>query len=145
VGTAQEGLRDLLRDLVAPALRAQGLKGTAGKYHLPDPNHFALVEWQRNTHSTSEELTFTVNLMVMKRSTWKDRTADGKFRLKVPVAGIYGWGEWEERIGFLMPEHRDIWWPVRAGEDSSEVGRSVVEALTRWGLPALRSHLHEDG
>jgi hypothetical protein len=84
---------------------------------------------------------FTVNLMVMDRSTWELNRSSMPKPPQLPKAGIYGWGEWHERIGHLMPDHTDHWWELTTDTEQSRAGEGVISALRDWGLPALRNQL----
>ena len=71
VVSAQDEFRRFLRDLVSPAMRSAGLRGSTGRYYLPSPSCFALVGFQKSTWSTGSAGTFTVNLKVVSREVWK--------------------------------------------------------------------------
>jgi hypothetical protein len=49
VGDVQATYRAMLRDDIAPALRALGLKGSGSRYSLPDPESWALLGFQAST------------------------------------------------------------------------------------------------
>ena len=70
VVSAQDEFRGVLRDLVSPALRSAGLKGSGGRYQMPSQSCFALVGFQRSHWSTGSAVQFTVNLMVVSREVW---------------------------------------------------------------------------
>jgi hypothetical protein len=53
VVSAQDEFRGFLRDVASPAMRRAGLKGSAGRYHMPSPSRFALVGFQKSKWSTS--------------------------------------------------------------------------------------------
>jgi hypothetical protein len=62
VVSAQDEFRRFLRDLVSPAMRSSGLKGSAGRYHIPSQSCFAPVGFQRSRWSNGSIVEFTVNL-----------------------------------------------------------------------------------
>ena len=47
VKSAQDEFRGFLRDLVSPAMRSAGLKGSAGRYYVTSLSCFALVGFQK--------------------------------------------------------------------------------------------------
>jgi hypothetical protein len=71
VVSAQDEFRGFLRDLVSPAMRAAGLRGSAGRYYLPGLSCFALAGFQKSTWSTGSAVTFTMNLKAVRREVWK--------------------------------------------------------------------------
>jgi hypothetical protein len=52
VVSAQDEFRGFLRDLVSPAMRSAGLRGSAGHYHLPSLSCFAFAGFQKSEWST---------------------------------------------------------------------------------------------
>jgi Domain of unknown function (DUF4304) len=59
-----------VRDLVSPAMRSAGLRGSAGPYYMPSLSCFALVGFQKSTWSTGSAVNFTMNLKVVSREVW---------------------------------------------------------------------------
>ena len=68
--TAQEQLRSMLRDDVAPILRTAGFQGTERKFVFPDADWFAQVGVQTSTASTSSLSRFTINAQVIPKAFW---------------------------------------------------------------------------
>jgi hypothetical protein len=138
--SAQDEFRVLLRDLVSPAMRSAGLKGSAGNYQLPSPAYFALVGFQRSTWSTASAVKFTVNLKAVSREAWKLARADKTWLPESPRANSgYPVAEWWVRIGRVMPGGQDHWWWLRPGQPLEVLAVDVIGALKDYGLPALRS------
>lgn len=136
--TAQQAYARLLRDFVAPALRAQGLKGSGQTYTLPHPEMRVAVHFQCAARDRGE-LEFTVEVSAVHDPTMEafdaaHRTARRQGRT-IPLSRT---GHWGRRLGFLMPVRRDIWWTIRAGEPIESVATEVVSALVEYGLPAAR-------
>jgi hypothetical protein len=59
--TAQDDFRAMLRDVLSPALRREGFKGSRVKYVVRDAA-WALVGFQRSTATNASAVKFTVNL-----------------------------------------------------------------------------------
>ena len=83
VVSAQDEFLGFLRDLVSPAMRSAGLRGSAGRYHLSSPSCFAVVGFQKSEWSTGSAVT----LKVVSREVWKltGRISAG-FRRRLPQA-----------------------------------------------------------
>ena len=58
VVSAQDEFRGFLRDLVSPAMRSAGLRGSAVRYYMPSLSCFALVGFQKSTWSTGSAVNF---------------------------------------------------------------------------------------
>jgi hypothetical protein len=76
VTSAQDEFRGFLRDVVSPAMRSAGLKGSAGHYQLPSQACYALVGFQRSASSTASAVKFTMNLKAVSREAWELARAD---------------------------------------------------------------------
>ena len=133
--TAQQTFRRMLRDEVAPALRALGMKGSGQHFTLPDPEALLLLAFQRSTDSDAARTSFTVNLASLDRTEYEQQRAEWWGRptatMELPI-GRY------TRLGFLMPAGQDHWWTVRAGAPTADLAAEVVAAIERYGLPDLR-------
>ena len=161
-GTAQDALQRLLKDVVAPALRAEGLQGSGKAYVLPDPVYWAQVGFQGSYRSTADATQFTINLKVTSKAAWDearrdhspvkdtpppgvDRAEWDARRLKEsayplrPSANIFGGGTM--RIGHLIPSiGRDHWWTLTVA-NARPVVDDALDALVRYGLPWLRQQV----
>lgn len=138
VVSAQDEFREFLRELVSPAMRSAGLKGSAGRYHIPSRSSFALVGFQRSRWSTGTIIEFTVNLKVVNREVWGLAKADKTWLPQTPSPNtLYPVAEWSVRIGSLMPGGQDHWWRLRPGQPLGPLAAEVIGVLTDYGLPAL--------
>ena len=68
MGLAQDHFKKMLRDQIAPAMRAAGFKGAGSEYSIPDPNFLTMIGFQRSTSSNAAQVKFTLNLKVVSRS-----------------------------------------------------------------------------
>ena len=133
--TADDVFKRLLRDVVAPALRRQGLKGSGSTFVFPDAACWAQVGFQKSTSSNGDLVEFTINLKVTEKKWWDeqrrehsplkdtpppgvDRTSWDAQRLQRtayptrPSVNIAGDGR-VERIGQLLPgTESNHWWSL---------------------------------
>jgi hypothetical protein len=143
VGLAQDHFKEMLRDQIAPALRAEGFKGSGSEYSLPDANYLALLGFQRSTYSSAAQVKFTLNLKVVSRSAWKNARSEISFLPVTPRVNMRyaGAPEWTKRIGLLMSDPHDHWWTLRAEDDSGPIAGEVLEAVRTFAIPALREQI----
>ncbi|MGC4810083.1 DUF4304 domain-containing protein [Micromonospora sp. DT228] len=142
MGDVQAAYRAMLRDDVAPALRALGFTGSGSRYTLPDPESWALLGFQSSRYNTRGRLTFTVNLCAVPRIVWQSRRREqSQLPLKPSPGTYYGDFVWSWRIGHLMPVNEDVWWDLNEDVEATDVASEVVTAIEAYGLPALREHL----
>lgn len=140
---AQAVFRVWTRDALAPALRGMGFRGSGQVFALPDEECWALLGVQKSTSSSSERVTFTINFSVANRHLWDELREWQHYWLGArPSANVLSPGQMMRRIGALLPEPEDKWWPVAATASPAELAALLeeVESVVRdYGLPALRS------
>jgi hypothetical protein len=149
VGTAQDTFKAMLRDLVAPELRSLGFKGSGQNFSLPNDSHWALLGFQKSDFSHRDEISFTINLTVVRRDEWERghakawpsrpvRPPGANWGLSPMLEADFGGAYWHERIGSLMPGGRDRWWTVADDEDTRDLAAVVVAEIDEFAIPAMR-------
>jgi hypothetical protein len=170
VGAAQDQYQMMLRELVAPVLRADGLKGSGQRYVLNLAQHVGRVTFERSVYqSDSERLSFRVWLSAEPREhAMRPRTGGRPLRSQRPetwgaaladliVPSRPGMAWWLLRTDPSLPEDpptkRVRGQPVPGGHgriwgqgaydtlDRASIAADVIAGLERWGLPALRREL----
>jgi hypothetical protein len=140
--TAQETYAAMLREQVAPRLRALGFLGSGSAYRLPDEAVWRRLGFQKDRYSTAEAVRFTVNLSVADKARWAAARVrepwigarpSGNTRYALPAETFRA-----VRIGQLMPGRRDTWWEVVAGRDTTRLAAEVAAAIAAYALPWLR-------
>jgi hypothetical protein len=138
VETAQETFKRMIREQVAPRLRALGFKGSGQRFALASDSHWALLGFQRSAWGDSNKGSFTINLTVVSKEAWEASRTDRPYRGSAPQANASeGVPAWEERIGMLTPENLDLWWEVRAGESTERVADGVLRVVEDYALPEM--------
>jgi len=140
----------MLRDEIAPELRAAGFKGSGQGFELPSESHWAVLGFQKSAWSDRQRVTFTVNLTVVARAVW----ANGRRRwpelpekpgpnwgLPPMMESAFDTGYWHSRIGQLMPGNLDQWWELDASKDSGAVAAEVVQSIRTYAIPEMRTRL----
>ena len=136
---AQDLYKRLLRDEVAPALRAVGLRGSSGKFAVPSTTHWVQLAFQKSSWNDRNTVGFTVNLSVIRRDAWESLVAAAPWLGKEPSASTYiASPAAQERIGFLRPEGRDHWWELTTGAPVEPVLEDVMHDLFCLGVPWLK-------
>jgi hypothetical protein len=138
--TPQDQYAALMKSVFAPALREAGLKGSNGRFELPSTEYWAQLGFQKSTYSDRQEVRFTVNLSVIERERWEQEVAARTHLGRRPTPSLtYGSFQAAARLGQLVTGGEDLWWHLVRGEDSSEVARSVRDALVNLAVPWLRN------
>jgi len=121
---AKEYKRRIL-EVMAEVLRAAGFrkKGTHFARDIADVVH--LVTLQSSVGSTADAVRVTVNLGVWVPALEGDAIPD-----------IWS-AHWRERLGFVMPDKRDVWWDAASEGEARVVADRIANAVRDFGLPAL--------
>lgn len=140
-GAAHETFMSMLRDLVGPALRAEGLTGAGKEYAIPSDSHWATVGFQAGWFGTAEHMTFTINCKVVRKDVWAEMFDSRPYIGRRPKPNVHDTFGWDRRIGQLLPSGSDTWWSVEAGADVAAIADDVIEKVIAYGLPAMRAEI----
>ena len=136
--TGVDRLTALIRDVVAPALRELGFRGSGQRFVLPDPERWLVVGVQRNRWNDASSLRFTVNLTAVGKQVWSEARVAATWLPAEPAANAtYPIGR-TTRVGALLPNPHDLWWELTPGVDGAAIAAEVVDAIRTVGLPWLR-------
>ena len=113
-----EAYDQMMRQVIGPALRQLGFRGTLREFKYGGRSQFGAVGWQKDGRDARRQiLGFTANV-------------------------DYWCGA--DRIGFLMPVPAyDTWWDIRGGQSYNSVAESAISAVRRYALPAIQAGLEE--
>jgi HEAT repeats len=123
--TAQELYRQMLSELITPALRQMGMRGTRGSYRYTVGDYTGVMATQKSRYSSKQKVDFTVNLVAGYDPTMK--------------------GYWDSRLDSLMPGRRTSWWTVETGHPTGPVAADLLTAFRGYGWPALLAALDSPG
>jgi hypothetical protein len=147
--TAQDLYRAMVRDSVAPRLRAMGWKGSGQKYVLPDARAWVLLSMQLSRGDTASLLRFTVNISVIGKDAWVAFREEQPTLPARPLASrYYGPTFFWRRIGDLLPADEDIWWEVAADHSQGQIDRvadEVCGAMAEYAMPEIRRLIRAGG
>jgi hypothetical protein len=137
--SAQDLYAMLVKDILSPAFRDLGFRGSSGRYSLPIPDHWALLGLQRSTYSTSAEVRFTVNLLVVSKAAWELQQQERPHLPEQPNASVlYGIETPQRRLGQLRPDGHDKWWRLSSRRQLEVVAREVIHDVREYALPGMK-------
>ena len=124
--TAQDAYRRMLREHIAPALRALGFRRgpSPGAFRLETAAHACEVRFRKSRGSTRREVSFWADL----------HTSDLKTEF------VY----WEWPLHSLAPELL-IGWILEAGRPVEPVASEVLRIFFSYGWPAIQAALDNPG
>ncbi|GGK13514.1 hypothetical protein GCM10010124_02600 [Pilimelia terevasa] len=147
--SALESYRAMLRDVIGPALREAGLRGSRGRWSLRTPaGDHGIVELRTSPASSRIEVQFQVTLAVAP-AAWLDFRATRGMR--APRGGPRAAdGVWREHLSLdspLVARFRAAdrgWWVITDSPYAEGVGPVVADLLVEVALPRLRALLDRE-
>lgn len=132
-----------MKTAFGPALRAEGMRGSGGRFEFPSEVVWAQLGFQKSTYSDAQEVRFTVNLSVIRRDEWHQQTSAHPHLGERPKPTFH-YGAWADqaRIGTLTPGGEDKWWRIVRGAARLDVVRDdAIHDLLTYGVPWLRERI----
>lgn len=139
----QQVYAEWMKTTVGPALRAVGMRGSAGRFEFPSNAVWAQLGFQKSAYSDGQEVRFTMNLSVIPRQTWADQAATTPHLGERPSPSIR-YGSWADqtRLGLLTPQGEDTWWRIIRGSEPADALDGAMHDLMTYAVPWLRERLH---
>ena len=133
--TSRDIYDEMIRDGIAPALRAVGFRKIRNRFARRVSTSWQIIDFQASQFGSLDEVRFTVNLAVAYFSA--GGTAISKPSPDKPPPEHKA--DVRLRIGSLTPGQQDLWWDVQRGTDVPALAQEVSMLLTSKGLPWLES------
>jgi len=129
----KEIFRKFLASDVSPWLRARGFSRKGQTFHKWIQTNCQVINFQTSMFSEPKSYEFTVNVGVFFGEVYRFRENIDQVPRVPPLYSYH----WDMRLGALMPQNRDIWWPIESEEDVPPISREIKSALQDYALPAL--------
>ena len=127
----------LLLDEVLAVLKPVGYRRQGSNFILREKDAIGLIGLQRSIFNSKSDVKFTANVGVMFEKCiepWCNSVSV----VKRPSAMYL---HVNERLGFLMPEHCDRWWEIRADTNASDLVNDFVPKVSEYAVPFVQRHL----
>jgi Domain of unknown function (DUF4304) len=144
--SATDALKFVLREVVGPALRPEGFKGSGPTWTLTAPNSDrAVVNVQSSQFSSKTEVRCMVNIAVVPEPWWAWQVFhQGKAMTKSPKEYH---GLWRQRLqpsSGGQPRGSEVWWSIRDQATAREAAADIVSQLRTDAVPLLQRLLERD-
>ncbi len=137
----------MMRDCVAPRLRALGWKGSGQRYEFPDTHAWVQLGFQKSQHNSARVVQFTINVSVIGRLAWDAHRAEQPLLPARPNPSMsYGPHLSPVRIGRLTPREQDTWWHIsvdRPRDRLDWIANGVCASVSDYAMPEIRRLLAE--
>ena len=129
----------LLSNHLAPALKQCGFTRAGQTFRRRIGNNWAVVNVQRSSKSTNEQIVFTVNLGVASAALTRFAGGDPE---KPATAGDC---QLQERLGPLLFDGEDHWWVLeRETADSERLAERLASQMNESAMPFLEEHADDE-
>lgn len=118
-------------DTIAPEMKTLGFKRRSVSFAKSTNDIVWVLAFQKNVYSTSELLSFTVNIGIYYSAMAEAQGFAPSSHPKVSECQI------ETRLGELMPGSDDYWWEVATGGVIEERTNDVAAAIRKFAIPYL--------
>lgn len=140
--TAQDVFKAMLRQEIAPALRALGFKGSGNRYEMSRDEYRIQIQLQRSKWSTRDSVQFDANLSVIHPATmalFNEQNQSARQQGKA----MEGSGSFHSRLNTLSRRNTHGFpWIIRANEPTEPVAHDFIEAIRRDFLPVIEEEVH---
>lgn len=125
--TAQQAFADMMRNIIAPALRDLGFKGSVTRGFRCTNGVYTGGFWtQKSRYSTKEKVEFWVHLSAVHEPT--------------------GSSYWNMQLHALIPRNESFsHWTVRAGRPVEPVAANLLRVFRRYGWTAIQAAIDSPG
>ncbi len=123
----------LVREHIRPLLSLHGYKRYGNTYLLYKDEIWRLINFQKSTKSTRHEVLFTINLGISSQLLYNFYNETIK-RPKIEDC------HFRERIGFLLPQHKDKWWTINANSNLVDLNEEIFSSTEHYIVPELEKY-----
>ncbi|MDR2984255.1 MAG: DUF4304 domain-containing protein [Nocardiopsaceae bacterium] len=125
MATAQDVFKEMMRDTIKPALRQMSFRGSRSSFWLQDGDDIGTLWTQKSVHNTRHRVNLIVHLNAAH----------------MPTDQVY----WTRNLLAEIPRNRDDWWSLTANRPSAAPAVRLLNAVRKYGLPAIQAALDEPG
>ncbi len=122
--------KTLIVSAAKQVLQPLGYRKAGNTFQMPSLNLIHLIEVQASRDNTAADSKFTVNVGIfvpeLVYPDIRDITKPSMLR-----------AHWRQRIGFLSPEKRDLWWKVLSQAQAETAAQEIAYRIQKFALPAL--------
>src|SRR2546422_4950306 len=137
---AADSLQRILSSQISPFLRAKGFRRKGRTFHKWVGNNCQVVNFQGSVSSDRLHHRFTINVSVFYSELYRSWTGTDS----IPEFPTEPECQWRQRIGNLLPEHRDKWWEIALDDTTDVLGAELVDALETYALPVLDARVQQE-
>ena len=137
---AADSLQRILSSQISPFLRAKGFRRKGRTFHKWVGDNCQVINFQGSVSSDRLHHRFTINVSVFYGKLYRTLTGTDF----IPEFPQESECQWRQRMGNLLPEHRDKWWTITLDDPTDVLGAELVDGLERYALPILDNRVQQE-
>ena len=137
--SAPDVYRTLIVAFAAPTLKRHGFKSSGPTFFLRRDANWGLINFQQHLARPYQFVTFTINVAVVSGRLRAFFYPEGP--ASRPTASE---GDFQQRIGLLLPEQTDKWWTIDATTALDQLGPELASYLSDLAIPTIEKYITDD-
>lgn len=118
---------------IAPILSEFGFSRKKHLFYSKPNGNWKIIHFQKSLSSTADVVIFTIELGIASAKLFEF------FGRKISGPPKIEDCHWRQRIGFLLPDHKDYWWTIKSWEEASGLIDPLTETLVTLAIPELNA------
>lgn len=135
-----EQINYIIKAGLHPVLKREGFLKSSRTFRRSHTDSIQIVNIQGSWTNQADEGQFTINLAVYFPEAAKIHGA-----FQITESPLVSDCMVNQRIGHIMPVHKDYWWSFDSKSDLDNIAQEVVLACVGYGLPWLDEHSTVEG
>jgi hypothetical protein len=131
--------RTMINTHMKPYLESKGFRGATDIFRRQYDRNWGLISFQKSVRSDQDAVVFTVNVGTISRRLYE---FDG-YHVAIDTLRDEHC-HWRERLGYLMPERRDIWWTLDRSSNVDELASGLVRLIDRYAIPEMQRYVSDE-
>ncbi|MBL0739910.1 DUF4304 domain-containing protein [Chryseolinea lacunae] len=127
----------LLLNTLAKMLKSRGFMRKGNKFYITKENNCAIIDFQKERGHEPGERTFTINIYI-----GSERVANffGSSVKGTPGVELC---HWDERVGYLLPQNKDVWWRISDYPDLTQLEKELEQVLVNYCIPEIDNNISD--
>jgi hypothetical protein len=124
---------------VGTALKRHGYQKKEEVFYVFKNGNWGLVDIQKSRSTAANSISFTINVGVCSTAL-RSIMGIGPTEDKPEIEDCH----WRTRLGFLMPEKKDLWWSLEDGSTTDTAIAEISNLIEAFAVPAIENRISDD-
>jgi len=135
---ALEEYKELI-NLVDSFLGKKGFLRNGSCFYIKNNKNWGLIDFQKSKNNTDDEIKFTINIGIYSSALFEFFSPDSPEK-KPSIEDCH----WRMRLGFLLPNNKDLWWIIRKGQSLDSLASELMTYIENLAIPMMMEHISDE-